>query len=356
MFKQSRIASRAGCVAVGLMALGSGRLYAAADAPLDPNAFASLGTLSGGTSYVFNTGNGISTPTLTVDGTTTINGVISNGVAVFDFSNINLSTGSSATGTGALRLALLSRGGATLNGTIDVSASGGTPGAGGGAGGTGGAGGGPGASAGSTDGAGFGAPGSSPGPGTGTVGGPAYGDPTHVFFGGSGGSGAGGAVGGGGGGGIEISTLGDISLLGFGTADRGILADGSVGTATDLIGAGGGSGGGVFLATPGQINLNNTVEADGAFPGFSADATPAGGGGGGRILLEASNVLATAFVQLNVQGGTNYLNGAHTPGLPGGFGTVEVTGYVAPVPEPGIAALLIGAGISMLTRRRRLVG
>ena len=82
--------------------------FALADAysALDPNAFASLGSLSGATSYVFNTAYG-SAPTLTENGATVITGVILNGFAVFDFSDINISTGSTITTSGQLRAAPL---------------------------------------------------------------------------------------------------------------------------------------------------------------------------------------------------------------------------------------------------------
>ena len=57
---------------------------------------------------------------------TPIQGTLSaTGVAVFDFNSINLDTFQSINGSGPLPVAFLSRGDIAVNGTIDLSASGG---------------------------------------------------------------------------------------------------------------------------------------------------------------------------------------------------------------------------------------
>ena len=206
------------CIAVagvwtGLSIVGNASVLAGAQAPLDPNGFASLGSLTGATSYVFDT----SAVTLTEDGGPAIHGALFNGVAVFDFSSITLSTGSTLTASGSLPLAILSRGTAVFAGSVNARAQGADAGPGGYSGGTNGIGTGPGGTQSSPlqsgDGAGFGGLG---GPNsthrTSALGGETYSDPTHVFLGGSGGAGASPAVpGGGGGGALEISAARAIS-------------------------------------------------------------------------------------------------------------------------------------------------
>ena len=91
---------------------GAGRAGAG---PLNPLDFASLGAFPTAQGYyTFNTSG---TPTLTEPGGTNLTGVVSNGIAVFDFDSINISGPSSGVGppsqvftaTGSLPLALLSR-------------------------------------------------------------------------------------------------------------------------------------------------------------------------------------------------------------------------------------------------------
>jgi hypothetical protein len=85
------------------------------DFPLSAGAFP---TAAGG--YTFDTSN----LTLTGPGITIpIQGSLSTtGVAVFDFNAITVGGDQTFVGTGSSPLALLSRGGVTVNGTIDVSA------------------------------------------------------------------------------------------------------------------------------------------------------------------------------------------------------------------------------------------
>ncbi|HWE37460.1 MAG TPA: hypothetical protein VG406_12900, partial [Isosphaeraceae bacterium] len=137
-------------VAIFFLAGLAGR--AQADA-LDPTKFPSLGALSASptssTAWTIDTGNGTSTPTLTEGtGGTVLDGTIFTqpggiAVAVFDFSSINLSGPLTVNATGALPVALLSRGDVTIGGSTSISLDGGAGGGGlGGGGGAGGAGGG----------------------------------------------------------------------------------------------------------------------------------------------------------------------------------------------------------------------
>lgn len=258
-----RVASRSVVVsvlAVGLWLGVAGRIEAD---PLNPLDFTSLGafpTAPGG--YTINTSG---TPTLTVPGGT-LTGVVSHGIAVFDFDAINVTSGQTFLGTGSLPLALLSRTNATIAGTIDGSGQGyiglpsGSFGSPGGPGGGDGpvlpftaapGGGGPGVGAvvqrvaTGGGGGGFGGPGGAGASSVSNVpaglGGAPYGDLARQLQGGSGGGAASLGVGGGGGGAIEIGAVGSLAISGS------ILANG--GSVTSFSGGGGGSGGGIF-STP----------------------------------------------------------------------------------------------------------
>ena len=101
-------------LAIGLLLGAGGRAQAAG--PLNPLDFASLGafpTATGG--YTIDTSG---TPTLTEPNGTILTGVVSNGIAVFDFDLINVVGHSSFTVTGSLPLAFLSRTDATIAGQI----------------------------------------------------------------------------------------------------------------------------------------------------------------------------------------------------------------------------------------------
>jgi hypothetical protein len=274
-----------------------------------------------------------------------LSGEIFNGVAVFDFTSINMPAGSSIVGSGALPLALLSRDGATFNGSVNVSAVGTNGGPGGGTGATLAGGGGPG---GSIFGAGASFGGEGGASGLAFFPKPTYGDPTHAFFGGSGGGGGTNNPGGGGGGGLEISAINDILVAG-----SGILSNGFAGVSASIgTPGGGGSGGGILLATPQQVtlDLNTPLAANGGAGGggqFSA-----GGGGGGRILIEADNFLTFGVPQISVIGGPP---GAATnlSGTAGSPGTFDVTNYNTPVPEPASAlSLALLTSATTLARRR----
>lgn len=328
----------------GLFLADVRNVRADAQAPLDPNAFASLGSIGNQTlAFHFDTGDGTSTPVALGVNPVPMNGVIFNGIAVFDFTNISLPNGSSITASGSLPLAILSRGDVSIQGTINVAANGTTPGPGGsspllpsptppgpGAGGPSGGG-------------GFG------GIGGGSTGGVAYGDPTHVFFGGSNGGSGGIATGGSGGGGFELSAVGDISV--GGSSNSGIFDDGGAGqNSSNSAGGGGGSGGGIFLATPGQISVTATAILATGGSGGNGTVAAGGGGGGGRILFETSNYLASEAIVDSIGGSGG--SAIATVGADGGNGTFDVTSYVPAVPEPEIGAAFWLGAPAMLLRRR----
>ena len=90
--------------------------------PLNPLAFTSLGAFpSAPGTYTINTTG--PNPTLAEPDGTTLTGIVSNGIAVFDFNAITVGSGQTFVGSGSMPLALLSRSDITVNGTIDVSAS-----------------------------------------------------------------------------------------------------------------------------------------------------------------------------------------------------------------------------------------
>jgi hypothetical protein len=350
-----RVASRPVAIsvlAVGLLLGAAGRAQAGALNPLD---FASLGafpTASG--QYTINTSG---TPTLTEPNGTTLTGVVSNGIAVFDFDSIG-SIGQSFVATGSLPLALLSRTDALIVGPIDVSGQAfGTPGPGGGNGGPM-PGGGPGAGGpgqvvpgiGVTGGGGGGfiGPGGAGASVNGVPGGPGgapYGDLVRQLQGGSGGGGGVGISGGGGGGAIEIGAVGTLFQLG------NISANGGSGVSSSGVGfgGGGGSGGGIFLHAD-SVVLDSTLSAAGGnggpggiFPGPGNLPIAAGGGGGGgevTILFGAGGFAEEgSFASIDVAGGAGGASFEGSgDGSPGGAGVINI------VPEPA-SLVLMGTGI-----------
>jgi len=330
----------------------------AAAGPLDPLGFPlsaqSFPTAAG--TYTFNTRN----LTLTGPGNTSIQGTLSaSGVAVFDFNSITVGSGQVfvasdntdytlpppfSTPAPAPALALLSRGDITINGTINASASGSNPGAGGypssiyASGGPGeGQGGG-------TDvngngsapgGGGFGGRGGNgaafiqtpPGqlfPSGGGAGGSPYGNLAVSLRGGSAGgtfgSQYGQTLGGSGGGAIELGAIGGITIGGS------ILANG----------IGGGSGGGIFLHGDSVALLSSGALSVEGGSGLG------GGGGGGRVLILVGEGGFSGDVgSINVSGGAAGPGAGLGPlGDAGAPGVITITA----VPEPA-SLVLFGLGL-----------
>jgi hypothetical protein len=116
-----RTSSRVSRSAAMLALLVFGAAGQAAAGPLNPLDFTSLGAFpSAPGAYTINTTG--PNPTLTEPDGTALTGIVSNGIAVFDFNSIAVGSGQTFVGTGSLPLALLSQGDATVNGSINVSA------------------------------------------------------------------------------------------------------------------------------------------------------------------------------------------------------------------------------------------
>jgi hypothetical protein len=270
-------------------------------------------------------------PTLTMQGGPTYVGNIytySNGlqVAVFQFDSISLRDWG-LFGTGDLPVALLSYGDVTFETGSFVDFRGG-PGsfAGGDEGSNGEGPGGGGASGFGGGGGGFGGKG---GDGYSALGGSAYGDLNTALQGGSGGGGGGfGRHASAGGGGIQIGTLGTLTIDGY------INANG-VG-APDFAGAG--SGGGILLYAD-QLNLNGYLSADGGrAPIFG------GGGGGGRILIDTlAGGFSGSLGSVTARGGEGWYPSQD------GVVTIQTHGAPSAVPEPstllGLFTGLAGLGL-----------
>ena len=338
------------CIGIALAVASSARA-AVVQAPLDPNAYASLGALTGYFNYQFDTGNGSTAPTLTagyIFGPVVFTGVLDHGVAVFDFTSIDLPSTFPVQVSGSVPLALLSRGTVSIRSAISVSASGTTAVGGNGTGGVG-----PGAGGGSSagifgqtgGGGGFGGRGSRGSLPIDGAGGPTYQDATHAFFSGSGG-GNGNFDGGAGGGALEISALGDIAIASALSANGGNGADGT------LIGGagGGGSGGGIYLASPGNVSLTGTLSAVGGAGGATASLSigAGGNGGGGRVLVAAGSFSNGGTVAVNGAPAVFFGAGA------GGAGTFASVSYASAVPEPATMALLLAAPLFAARRRATL--
>ncbi len=311
-------------------------------APLDPNAFTSLGSFNPGSNVSVNT------DTLAMSGGATFTGVTSGNIAVFTFTTVNLSAGITITVTGSRAFALLSRGTMSIAGTVDVSASGNTRGAGGhngNASSAGGFGSGPGAGGGDSQGgggAGFGNVGGSSS--TGSIAGPAYGNLAVLLEGGSGGgrgtffpttSGAGG----GGGGALELGALGSLTLQGSAV----LRANGGNGanhtTGSDGDGGGGGSGGGLYLhGAPTDLLSGAQLRANGGNGGNGRNGVGGGGGAGGRIRVEDIGVNAAT---VSANGGTGSAIGGFGTGFNGGNGEILLLG------PPGVSVVQSGGSTNV---------
>lgn len=363
---------------------------AAGAAPLDPNAFAAIGTLGGGAIT-------IDTDALTVDGGA--GGILvpqggapyaekSGGapdIAVFTFGGGSIL--GDVTITGSRAAAILFKGAGTVTGTIDVSGAsvvgathnGALGAVGGGRGGQGGPftagphdgfgpGGGtagttsaPTSGAGPGSGGGFGTAGGNAGAGVTFVsGGIAYGDIVTELIGGSGGGGGGGhngGIGGGGGAGggaLEIGALTDLFFTG-----ATLRSDGGDGGHLAHGGGGGGSGGGILLhGFNVSIDASSIISANGGDGGWGGNfLTPDGScGGGGRIAV-ISNTAGSQTVDGTVESNA----GASGQGVACNFVSTPLfltdpeigEGSVVAMSAPGMLALLgLGAGFVAWRRRK----
>ncbi|HEY1934005.1 MAG TPA: hypothetical protein VGG99_18495 [Acetobacteraceae bacterium] len=287
---------------------------AAAQQPLDPNAYTSLGTLNvaDGATITINT----DTNTLSVSGGPTFTGVLQSqpqgsggpNISVFDFSNVLIASGATISMTGSAPLAILSQGSLTENAPflVPTGALGGAPG---GAVETNG--GGPGGGSfvsdpdpveGDAAGGGFGGVGGQDAHYS-EGGGPSYGNLQTALQGGSGGSGSGNIYSGtAGGGAVELVAAGTLSLAGGASVAGGSGPAGSS--------AGAGSGGGIILAGS-TVAVVGAVSAAGGSGGANSSGSTSlggGGGGGGRILVVPDSYTLGSLAA-NVAGGT------------GGYGT-----------------------------------
>ncbi len=375
-----RTSSRVSRSAAMLALLVFGAAGQAAAGPLNPLDFTSLGAFpSAPGAYTINTTG--PNPTLTEPDGTALTGIVSNRIAVFDFNSIAVGSGQTFVGTGSLPLALLSQGDATINGSINVSATSplfyfqptpGGPGGGGGGGafegrgappasaGGGPGGGGPGAASFASQvpglslfsGGGGGGFGGSGGAGVGSTnlhggtGGAPYGNLAQQLVGGSGGGGSS-AGGGGGGGAIEVGAVGSLTIghLGAPLFGAAILANGGSVPASGFGGGGGGSGGGIFLHANSVLLMQAQLEALGgagsnsAFVlGMGASETAAGGGGGGGqvTILYGSGGYVPIAPFIDVAGGAGGLGG----GSAGADGVITITA----IPEPA-SLVLLGIGL-----------
>ena len=272
--------------AVFLVVIGPGLMYAD---PLNPLNFSSLGTVTlGAGSWTLNTNNA------TITGPSNYTGTIDqaageDGVAVFSFGSLSVSSGATITVTGSLPVAFLASGNLTFGGVLNADGANAYPtnyetlaggsvagGFGGGIGqweytlggyeygyaGSGYGGGGYGNGGG---GGGFGGSGGAGGYYD-VYGGAPYGNILTKLVGGSGGGGGStasncsyGGSGGGGGGCVELGALGTVSITG-----QVMVAGGNgIGYAT---GGGGGSGGGVLIHGS-SVSISGTIYANGGSGG-----------------------------------------------------------------------------------------
>jgi hypothetical protein len=346
-------------------------------APLNPDDYSSLGALATAAgAYTINTSG---TPTLSGPGVN-LSGVIVGGVAVFDFDSISIGAGSTIVATGALPLALLSRQGLSVGGSIDVSAPLFSPGVGGAGATNVGVGGAgqvvqtdyypygpyqPYTISGGYGGGGFGGQGGAGGDrrfynfGSGSnfaahggLGGGSYGDLSAHLQGGS--AGGGGVFGGGGA--IELGAIGVISITGKVMANGAGDLFGS--TSNDPYGGSGGGSGGGILIHGGTVTLDGLLSAVGGngAPSPSGAYVPAigagGGGGGGLILIETTPGGFTGSGSFDVSGGVGGQAGRYIidpQGPPAGGDTI----VAAEAPEPASVAMLGAglAGVLVLARR-----
>jgi hypothetical protein len=371
---------------VTAVCLGLACVVAVQGAPLDPNAFTSLGTLNVGAGTLT-----INTDTLAISGAAAFTGVVHvqgaglPDIAVFTFDDLAIASGVALILQGSRPIAILSKSDAIIDAVINASGASGTEGgfnSGNGQGGLGRLGGGKGG----------GANGNSTGPGNGGVGSPdsggggggfggtggvggktqagspgggaggAYGDLSLALQGGSGGGGSqhgsgGFANGGGGAGGgaIEIGAVGVVSL-GQGVNARGGSGLGNGGSGSK---SGGGGSGGAILVHGGSVTTGAALDVRGNSGGFTGLITQpssgGGGGGGGRIYVgQDTYTVGAAFpfsvVTIGGAGGRSvYLDGA-----PGNPGAVQIAPALTIIPS-GQSPLVLDGGVATLANGWKLL-
>ena len=275
---------------------------------------------------------------------TNVTGVGHEGVAVFTFQNVKISSGVTIDVVGKRPFELKAAGTLRLRGLIDGSGTNAvqqTPGpyAGGPGGGAGGAqfsspGHGPGGGGAPSNrasqfngagGGGFGGAGAvggvdtRDGGGTAGAGGETYGNLNKALRGGSGGGGTSNVGGGGGGGAIELSA----STLWI-SASGDVLANGGAGSGGGSGGSGGGSGGGILLHAE-TINVAGTIEANGGGGAGGGCCGDGGGSGGGQIAYQYGALInpGTASVKGGLSGVSGVFgHGFKSPEPHGGRGVI----------------------------------
>lgn len=303
-----------------------------------PGAVAKLTLTTGNTTFDTTTGKITASDgtVLRAAGTGTLSGIgfthVSQGapapeIGVFQLQSLSVSQGATLRGVGDNALMLWVAGDISVSGVIDVKASKGEEGPGGGSGSIGGdsgPGGGKMVTISGCDvgggGGGFGAVGGTGGAEDGTTtcsvnpaGGVVYGNGSLVpLYGGSAGaSGVNGTTpkggGGGGGGALQIAADGSCTLLATGTVDAG--GGGGPGVANG--GGGGGSGGGILIEAP-VVALSGVVAANGGGGGGGGDASTPGTNG--------SNALASTTA---AAGGTGKTEAGLGPGNGGSGGALS---------------------------------
>jgi hypothetical protein len=321
---------------------------AAGAAPLNPGSFTSLGSFAPAGAVSVDTSPD---PPLMAGGAV-FSGVISNGVAVFCFDDVDVSLGIVITVAGTRPLAILSKGDFEFAGTLTANATLGTAGAGGYNGATypngngSGPGGGGGANFGGGGGGGFGGAG-----GAGNVGnhyapgGAAYGNLLTTLQGGSGGGRATYQTasqtipdGGGGGGAVEFGASGSMTIA----ASAIIECRGAPGI-SNLYGTGGGAGGGVLLhAMSGTMaGALNVAGADGG--DTSVNYNGGGGGGGGRVHTRNLSVSGT----ITASGGVGGIGGIPVGTLNGSPGTSGSVTSSTVGPALSVSLTTLGLGTTV---------
>lgn len=289
---------------------------------------------------------------LTGPGGYAASGVLSDGAAVFSFTDFLLNVGATINTTGSRPAVILSQSDMVIAGGGIVARAAGQAGGAPTQQGQGPGGGYPGFGffGGPGGGGGYGGPGgmgqdnTNGDPG---AGGTTYGDIATLLLGGSGGGGsaignstAGNSFGGAGGGAIELGAA-NLMLI----AGDGVNANGVQGGGTGFEAGGGGSGGGIRLHAKRIINTT-MITANGGNGGVGTFEN-GGGGGGGRILISPGS---GGFLDLGVTSARGGFGGSSFFGVgqPGGIGSVQI------IPEPAsLAMALVASGSLLLVNRKR---